>query len=101
MKYFDLLFYVYAEGETDPSHYQVKTVRSLDDRRAREYGRKLAAAKFWTTHCGFCRRTLIGVGKAGDYDAFIGKYFGQFIDEATDYGKKPVSGPRTRPHWGG
>lgn len=82
MKYFDALYASVVVGPFSQGYYDIRTFRATSQRgalaRARAHARKVNA-DFERT--GLQTR-LIGVAPAGEYDAFVGKYLGQFIDEA-------------------
>lgn len=81
MTYFDILYTVRfgRVSSGNPGYYSVKTIWADDESMVGDIVR---------AHMDYLEETypgadirLVGVGPAGTFDDFIGKYVGQFIDE--------------------
>ena len=83
MKYFDVLLAVDDADGFAVAQYDVRTIRAANIDAARSYAR--ATVRRENQVFGSKTRQvfrLLGVGPAGYYDKFVGKYVGQFIEEA-------------------
>jgi hypothetical protein len=82
MKYVDVLVSVAHDDGDGAPFYDVQLLNlpdGADEHAAARRRIRVLNAKY--AKSGVVRR-LIGVAPSGTYDSFIGKYVGQFIDEA-------------------
>lgn len=83
MQYFDVLTSHQWLGSGDKAWYFVTTVRASAPHTAIVIARK-RMADFFDSNGRFVLSTSVhGCAPAGEYRRFVGKYVGQFIDEAT------------------
>lgn len=82
MQYFDVLMSFSWIGSGDKSYYFVTTVKSDNAATARVRARRKMIRFFESNNREILSSCVHGVGHTGVYGGFIGKYVGQFIDEA-------------------
>jgi len=82
MQYFDVLSsHSWAEG-TGRRMYFVTTVRAQNQAAARAKAVRSMESFFVRHNRGLVETFVHGCGPVGSYSQFVGKYVGQFIDEA-------------------
>jgi hypothetical protein len=82
MKYVDVLMSVVCSDGDPTPYYDVQLINLPDGADEAEAARRRVRALNAKYRSAGVTRKLIGVAKSGTYDGFIGKYVGQFIDEA-------------------